>query len=415
VGYGLRAVFFLSTAALLANLGGYVALANLIGRTVVWSTYAAVVLYGATRVVDALVVFVLQVPPLSVLGMVSDHRFLIRQRTSFVVHVAAWYFWIRSTLGRAELRDDVQTAIDAIMAWNLPLPEVEITLGDILASGVTFYAALLLSRFIRFMLEEDVYPYLGLAKGRPYAISTLIHYSLVIIGFLLAAAALGFDMNRFTLLAGAFGVGIGFGLQTIVNNFLSGIILLTERPIQVGDTITLGDVMGEIQRIGIRSSTVRTWQGAEVIVPNADLIAHQVTNWTLTDRRRRIEIPVGVAYGSDPRLVLETLVAVGQACEQVLADPAPYALFLGFGDSALNFELRAWTDDFDAYIQVRSRLCTGIFDALAAAGLEIPFPQRDLHIKTLADPVQSASPTEEPSVPARATGDASADRDSRVG
>jgi len=220
-------------------------------------------------------------------------------------------------------------------------------------------------------------------KGEPYAISTLTHYTILFVGFLLAVFALGLDVNRFTVLAGAFGVGIGFGLQTMVNNFVSGIILLTEQPVQVGDTIELEGVWGEVQRIGIRSSTVRTWQGAEVIVPNAQLVSEQVTNWTLSDARRRLEIPVGVAYGTDPGLVISTIERVAQRHELVLSSPAPLVLFTNFGDSALEFELRCWTDIPDKYLSIKSSLLVGVEAALRDAGVTIPFPQRDLHLKSI--------------------------------
>jgi len=210
--------------------------------------------------------------------------------------------------------------------------------------------------------------------------------------------SLGFDANRFTLLAGAFGVGIGFGLQSIVNNFISGIILLTEQPVQVGDTIEMGEIFGEVQRIGIRSSTVRSFQGAEVIVPNADLISEQVTNWTLSDRKRRVEISVGIAYGSDPDLVLGILSEVALGQDGILPDPEPYALFCGFGESSLDFEVRAWTDEFDNFLRVKSALCAKIVGAIQAAGLEIPFPQRDLHLRSVAGSPEALTAPVQPGV-----------------
>jgi small-conductance mechanosensitive channel len=244
------------------------------------------------------------------------------------------------------------------------------------------------------MLSEDIYPRLGTRTGRSSAISTLLHYVVLILGFFLAAIALGFDANRFTLLAGAFGVGIGFGLQTIVNNFISGIILLTEQPVQVGDTIEMGTVFGEVRRIGIRSSTVRTFQGSEVIVPNADLIALQVTNWTLSDRKRRIEIPVGVTYGADPDHVLEVLSRIAEDEPGILPEPKAQGLFRGFGESSLDFELRAWTDDFDRFLVLKSKLCAKIVTSFRVEGIQIPFPQRDLHLRS----VVSATPIpQEPS------------------
>jgi small-conductance mechanosensitive channel len=197
-------------------------------------------------------------------------------------------------------------------------------------------------------------------------------------------AAAGFELGNVTLLAGALGVGIGFGLQNVVNNFISGLILLFERPVQVGDTIQVGEVLGEVRRIGIRSSTVRTWQGAEVIVPNGTLISEQVVNWTLSDRERRIDVQVGVAYGTDPERVLALLLEVAAKHGEVLAHPAPAALFLGFGDSSLNFELRAWTQNSADWMRIRSDLNVAIHAALAAAAIEIPFPQRDLHLRSVS-------------------------------
>jgi potassium efflux system protein len=199
-----------------------------------------------------------------------------------------------------------------------------------------------------------------------------------------ALAFLGFNLDRFAVIAGAFGVGIGFGMQAIVNNFVSGLILLFERPLRVNDRVQIGEVTGEIKRIGFRSSTVRTFEGAELIVPNSILVSETVTNWTLSDRLRRIDVQVGVAYGTDVRQVLDLLLGVAKQHAQVIDDPAPVSLFLGFGDSSLNFELRAWTERVEDWIQIRSELTVGIGDALNAAGIEIPFPQRDVHVNSRA-------------------------------
>jgi small-conductance mechanosensitive channel len=194
-------------------------------------------------------------------------------------------------------------------------------------------------------------------------------------------------MEQFALVAGALGVGIGFGLQTIVSNFISGLILIFERPIKIGDTVEVGTLLGRVRRIGIRSSTVRTFDGAEVIVPNNDLITGQVVNWTLSDQMRRIEVKVGLAYGTDPNLVLELLMGVAIKHEKALDNPAPYALFLGFGDSSLDFALRFWTADFENWITTASEVTVGVNDALKEAGLEIPFPQQDLHVRSIDPPL----------------------------
>ena len=256
-------------------------------------------------------------------------------------------------------------------------------MGDLLAFAVTVTAAVVLSRVVRFVLMEDVFTRVRTGRGIPYAVSSTAHYVILFGGFLLALAAAGIDMSRFTLLAGAFGVGIGFGLQNVVNNFVSGLILLYERPIQVGDVIDMGDLFGNVRRIGIRSSTVRSFSGAEVIVPNADLISQRVINWTLSDKTRRVEVPIGVKYGTDPEKVLALLKQVAEENERVSRYPAPQALFRGHGDSSLDFELRVWIPDIDQWFLVESELNTAINRALAEAGIEIPFPQRDLHLRSV--------------------------------
>jgi len=246
----------------------------------------------------------------------------------------------------------------------------------------TIVGALFLSRLLRIILEDDVLPRLPSARGVPLAITSTVHYVVLFLGFVLAISAAGVDLNRVSLLAGALGVGIGFGLQNVVNNFVSGLILLYERPVQIGDMVEVGGLLGEVKRIGIRSSTIRTFQGAEVIVPNGNLISDQVVNWTFSDRRRRMEIKVGVAYGTDPERVLALLREVAAGDAGVLADPAPVALFLGFGDSSLDFELRAWTPLFEDWVHTQSELTVAVNRAIVDAGIEIPFPQRDLHLRS---------------------------------
>jgi small-conductance mechanosensitive channel len=292
--------------------------------------------------------------------------------------------WGWLTLDLFGIREPLTAATVDSLTASATFGTVELSLGDFVGFIATIAAAVFLSRFLRFVLDEDILPRLRLGRGVPHAVSATIRYSVLLLGFFLALAAAGIDFNRFTLLAGAFGVGIGFGLQNVVNNFVSGLILLFERPVQTGDTIEMGSILGEIRRIGIRSSTVRTWQGAEVIIPNSGLISDQVINWTLSDRERRIDIPVGVAYGTDPERVLEILTRVAQEHSDILESPAPMALFRGFGDSSLDFELRAWTHRAVGWVAIQSELAVAINSAFRDAGITIPFPQRDLHLQSMS-------------------------------
>jgi len=359
---------------------GFFTLGKVVGEGILTSVYAATVLYGAAVIVRPIVPALLGSRPLDSLHLISRYREAIERFLDRAIQWTAIGAWAYVTLERLTLADPIWDALHWTITTPVQMGTVAISLGDVLAFVAVVLATMLISRALRVLLEEDVLPRTNLERGIPHAISNTTAYVVSAIGFLLALGAAGIDLSKVTVLAGAFGLGIGFGMQNIVSNFISGLILLYERPIQLGDTVEVGGLTGEVKRIGIRSSTLRTFQGAEVIVPNANLIQEQVVNWTLSDRQRRIEIPVGVAYGTDPHRVLAILTDVAKSSSEVLEDPPPLALFRGFGDSALNFELRAWTG-LSTYLEVQSRIAIAVNTALAEAQIEIPFPQRELHIK----------------------------------
>jgi small-conductance mechanosensitive channel len=360
---------------------GYMRLARLIGGGIVRHAYTALELYTGALVALGLFACLLRVWPLARLHMVERHRLLFERRAQVLLSWVVALFWLAAVLRWFSLLDPAENLLLASLDYRITRGFVSLSLGDVLALVATIWLAFLVSRFVRFALEEDVYPRLSLGRGLPYAISSLLHYLILLLGFLAAIGAMGVDLNRVTLLTGAFGVGVGFGLQTVVNNFVSGIILLLERPIQVGDAIQMPDLDGEVRRIGIRATTVHTWRGAEVIVPNATLISGNVTNWTLSDRTRRFELQVGVAYGSDPQRAIELLREAAASVPGVLSQPGPVVLFQSFGDSALNFEVRAWTARFEEWAVVHSQVAVAVNAALRGAGIEIPFPQRDVNLR----------------------------------
>jgi small-conductance mechanosensitive channel len=210
---------------------------------------------------------------------------------------------------------------------------------------------------------------------------------ILVIGFLVLLRVLGLELNKLVIVGGALGVGIGFGLQAIVNNFASGLILLFERPLKVGDMIQVGTEMGEVKKLGLRATVVRTFDNADIVIPNSDLITGQVTNWTLADRHIRVKIPVGVAYGSDIAQVLSLLLSCAENNPMVLNHPKAKALFLAFGASSLDFELRVWISEFSDRRQALSELNQDIESEFSSAGIEIPFPQTDLHLRSVDDGV----------------------------
>ncbi|HET7380145.1 MAG TPA: mechanosensitive ion channel domain-containing protein [Gaiellales bacterium] len=362
--------------AVFAGTLGYVRLARLLGTAVLNSDYAGLVLYAGVRVGAGLLAHLLDVRPLATLGMVARHRQLLHVRLGRALQLLAIGTWTYLTLDGLGVAGAIGSATGAALNARYVRGSVSLSLGDVLAFGLTIVAAYLVSAFVRFVLQEDVYPRTGLPRGASYALSTLLHYVLIFLGVLFAVAALGVDLTRITILAGAFGVGIGIGLQNVVANFVAGVILLLEQRIHVGDAVEAGDLRGEVREIGFRASTVRTATGGDVIVPNSRLTSERVTNWTLSDRNCRIDLNVTVAYTAEMATVLDVLRKTAAADPAILAVPGPVAICTGFRDNGLGFELRVWAARVEAADGVRSELAMALHAALVAARIEIAPPPR---------------------------------------
>lgn len=269
------------------------------------------------------------------------------------------------------------------MQFGITLGETRVTLHMVLIAMLALYAAVQISWLLRALLETEFFPRSAIERGIRDSIKKLLHYSVVLIGFVFALSLLGVTPQNFIVLAGAFGIGIGFGLQNIVNNFVSGLILLFERPIKLGDMIMVDTEWAYVKKIGLRSTTIETFDLSEIIVPNSDLISQKVTNWTLSSEQSRVVVAVGVAYGSDVERVLEILKECGRQHPKVLNTPEPSVLFTAFGDSSLDFQLRVWIADANIRLQIKSDLLRAIDEQFRLAGVEIPFPQRDLHLRSV--------------------------------
>jgi small-conductance mechanosensitive channel len=367
-----RLLIALFVLAGLAGAFGFMQLARYLQEALLDSSGLAVIAFGILQVLEGLWAFLLRTRLLRRLHMVEHHRTLLQRRGERFLGQVAFVMWLGGSLINARLFEGVAGAISTVLRARVSFGALTLSLGDLVAFAITVWASFLISRFVRFVLAEDVFPRVTMTRGVPYALSNLIHYSVLFLGFMLALAAMGISLDRFALLAGAFGVGIGFGLQNIVNNFVSGLILLFERPVQVGDSVQLANVSGEVRHIGIRSSTLRTGEGADVIVPNGEFISGTVVNWTLTDRNRRLDVPIVVAHGADPDQVLALLRAVAGAHPYVLEQPKPGTFFLGSTPTGLSFELQAWTDHFGQSGATRSELAIAIHQKLAEADIPLP-------------------------------------------
>jgi potassium efflux system protein len=260
---------------------------------------------------------------------------------------------------------------------------VAITLADVFRSFLIGLLTLVLIRALPGMLEATLFRRLG--PGERYAYATIVKYAVVLAGLALAFDAIGIGWSSIQWLVAAVGLGLGFGLQEIFANFISGLIILFERPIRVGDTVTVGEVNGTVSKIRIRATWITAFDRKELIVPNKEFVTGRLINWTLSDAVLRITIPVGVAYGSDTDRVTEVLNEVARESRRVLRDPPPQVFFLSFGDSSLSFELRVFIRNAEQLFPVRHELHMSIDKAFREAGIEIAFPQRDLHLRSIPD------------------------------
>jgi small-conductance mechanosensitive channel len=263
------------------------------------------------------------------------------------------------------------------------LGSTQITLLSILSILVSIALLIFLASRITKLLERKILPKYISNTALTSTISTLFKYTVLIIGLMIIFQSAGLNLSALSVLAGAIGVGIGFGLQNIANNFISGLIILFERPIKVGDRVEVGNIVGNVTTISARSTTVITNDNISVIVPNSQFIDNTVINWSHNDDKTRFRFPVGVSYNEDPGRIRTLLMEVARENKGVLSDPPPVVLFEGFGDSSLNFELMVWTSEYTNMPMIlKSQLYFAIFEKFKQHQIEIPFPQRDLHLRS---------------------------------
>ena len=273
-----------------------------------------------------------------------------------------------------------------------------ITLADVGLALIFFALTWILARNLPGLLEITLLKRLPLDAGARFAVTSILRYFIGIVGIVLGFGAVGIGWSQVQFLAAALTFGLAFGLQEIFANFISGLIILVERPVRVGDTVTVNGVDGRVTRIRMRATTVLDWELRELVIPNKVFITDHFINWTLSDPRIRVTVPVGVSYGSDVRLVQRTLLEIGEGYEHTVAEPRVRSLFLGFGDNTLDFQLRIYVEHFDYYIEAKSYLHMQICERFRELDIEISFPQRDLHIRDIGPLADALSPrsTHEP-------------------
>ena len=265
---------------------------------------------------------------------------------------------------------------------NGDMVQIPVTLADLLIAVVVLVATVAAAKGLPALVELALLQRKAISTGSRYTATTLLRYVIIGVGGITVVGMLGISWSKAQWLVAALGVGIGFGLQEIVANFISGLVILFERPIRVGDIVTVGETSGVVTRIQIRATTIRDYDRRELLVPNKEFITGRLLNWSLSDEITRLLIPIGIAYGSDVMLAMKLAEEAAREHQEVIDDPAPFVIFEGFGDNALNISLRAYLPNMEQRLTTKSELNESINRKFAEAGITIAFPQRDVHLDT---------------------------------
>ena len=378
LGWVACVVLFVSAGS---NILGNISLATMLTGALLDSSYAALALYAGSTVLVALFQVLIPRSTLArIAGRHSGSLIPLAARLGRTLMVLAWLIY---ALQSFRVYRPLSALLVTVLTHEFQLGLLSVSLGNIAAFAAAIWAAFWLARTIRLLLAEDLLPALALPRGVGDSISTLTYYSIIFLGLLAALAMAGFQVGQLAIVFGALGVGIGFGLQDVVKNFVAGLILMFERPIRLGDVVDVAGMSGKVRDIGMRATIITTFDGAEVVVPNGMLLADKLVNWTLNSSSRRIHVDISTGYGVSPQQTIELLEGIARGIDGIALSPAPEAILTGLTPGALQFSVRAWTAPHAYWVGVRSELAVRIRDGLSEAGIEVPLPQREMHVRSV--------------------------------
>jgi small-conductance mechanosensitive channel len=371
----LYLIAFFISISIFSNLYGAVILSSRISDSIYLAIYASLLFYAVYIVLTGYIVILLRRRVSTASYMLEKYSKRLETTAMSFVKIIMIFWWVKILLKAIGLYPYAVEFFKYILSLSWSFASITISVESIFNFIIIIVATWALSKIVKTILEVEVFARFKFPRGIPTAITTTLNYVILILGTFIAFSSLGMSSEQFTLIFGALGVGIGFGIRNIIANFISGIIMVFERPIQIGDTIEITNTMGDVQSIGARSSTIKTFDGSEVIIPNADFISKEIINWTLSDNRRRKVIVFKLDFNTDIELVLSIMEEVASGHVDVLKDPPPQAAFLGFGEYYLEFKLYFWLSD--NIIAAQSELAIGIYKALQNAGIKMPLPKSE--------------------------------------
>ena len=383
LGYTSAFMIAMQVFALVANILGRFNLAKTYAVTGAITFYRAVGLFLFVQVFLEAVYLAIEYSKKENDGFTSYFDFQdLQKRMKGILSILAAVIWVYGLLWHLGYYDHIYEWIVEFLDKTRLLGETEFQFGSILFFLFILYVSAFLANNIAYFASIKDQKHAGSRKQRLGSSILLIRLAILIVGFFIGMTAAKIPFDKVAIVLGALSVGIGFGLQTIINNLVSGVILAFERPIQIGDEIQVGLNSGTVKEVGIRASKIQAYDGSEIVVPNGDLLSQSLINWTLSDKRRRIELIIGVGYGSDMKLVKAVLEEVLTG-ERILKAPAPHVYMQTFNDSSVDFRVLFWVENMDIWIAVRGEVMSAIFEKFAENNIEIPFPKRDLYLKSV--------------------------------
>jgi small-conductance mechanosensitive channel len=376
----ITVALFLAGVAIFADIVGSVQLSLVLTRSILGTFLAYIIIKETVHLLQSFLFLFLMGPLYQYSNVLKEDSDLVLNKLFRFLKIASYVYWIYVILGLLKIRDSL---IDSFMNFiNTPLVvgEIGISLGNIIAFYLVIQISLWLSQFIRYFLGKEVFPRTRVDEGVTSTISLLIRYTFVLIGFILALAAAGVELNKVVVGISALGIGIGFGLQNIVNNFVSGIILALERPIKIGDIVKVDETEGIVQDIGLRASQIRTWDGSDVLVPNGSLVSGKLTNWTFSDKRRRLEVLVRLPVGADISEVSQLVLKEARSLPQLSKKHEPYLNYEGIQEGTSILKVYGWIDNYSNSFSAGTAFRVAIYDALKREGIEMALPVVDVKL-----------------------------------
>ena len=365
--------------AFITNLLGIVKLSDFLIQSTVGILTFSVIVVTVVIILNSMIIILIKGKKAQSIPLYDQLKKSIDKRIRPIINWGAFALWLYAALIYYRLWNPFKNVIGKIMDTEFSIASVAISIGAIISFILIVLFTYVIVSFVKNIFKDEWVTKSRLPRGTADALSMLIRYTIVAFGVYLALTSIGLDMNKFGFIAGALGVGIGFGLQNVVLNFIAGLILSFEKPIHVGDVIEVDQEMGKVTEIGVRASKVLTWNGSEAIIPNGVLISNKVVNWTLANEKRRLEISVKTPFDADPEKVIEILTKVAGEHPNTHAEPSPMAVFNGYESYAFDFTLYCWVR-FNVSFTTKSDIAIEIFKSLAAAGIEAPLPSQKIKI-----------------------------------